>query len=233
MQTETIRPDQTLSDYLWQKTVEYQNQSLHSNFISGLVAQCLDPSQFGGYLVDDAVYCYEVSQSLKVAAGRSNDDKDLQKFLESSATNWFEYWKEMKEIWHIENRGGVRLGDAASKYVNHIQDVAESEIPVYTIIALIPCAKLWPWLGQKIGSGTNNFGIFSSWVKANLIPESVGYQKYEEFVQRAYEAGKVTADKALDIFKASIKHEVDFFNSVNRCHFQSAGRDEINSRNEL
>merc|ERR1712176_691015 len=99
----------------------------------------------------------------------------------------------------------------------HIRAVAENEMPVYTLLALTPCAKLWPWIGKQIGSGTQDFGVYTTWVKENLDPDSTGYLEYEDHVERAYQAGVVTADKALEIFTASIQNEVEFFNSVARC----------------
>ena len=41
--------------------------------------------------------------------------------------------------------------------------------------------------------------------------------EYQDHVEWAYEEGVVTADKALEVFTASIQSEVNFFNSVARC----------------
>ena len=208
---------QKLSDYLWDQTVEYQQQALNSSLIYGMRERCLDPSEFGGYMVDDTLYCYEGSVSLKKSGDRSNDNTTLKGFMESKADSWEGYWDYLKNIWHIENAGGIKMGEAAQAYVDHIRNVAENEIPVYTILALTPCAKLWPWLGQQIGSGSKDFGVYTSWVELNLVPTCIGYKEYQDHVEWAYEKGIVTADKALEVFTASIQSEVNFFNSVARC----------------
>ena len=54
-------------------------------------------------------------------------------------------------------------------------------------------------------------------MEENLVPTSTGYKEYQDHVEWAYEAGVVTAEKALEIFTASIQSEVNFFNSVARC----------------
>ncbi|KAL5259970.1 hypothetical protein ACHWQZ_G010178 [Mnemiopsis leidyi] len=213
----SIEEGQSLENYLWEQTGDTRLRALSSNLIFGMREKCLDPSQFGGYMVDDTVYCYEGSESLGIAAKRSSDNVTLQNFLESEAKSWFGYWEWLNEIWHIKNPEGVRIGKEATAYMNHIRNVAENEIPVYTILALTPCARLWPWLGQKIGSGTRNFGLYTSWVETNLVPGSTGYIDYQEHVQWAYEAGLVTVEKALEIYTTSMQYEVDFFNSVERC----------------
>ena len=107
--------------------------------------------------------------------------------------------------------------DPPKTYVDNIRDVSENEIPIYTVVALIPCEKLWPWLGQQIGAMDGNFGVYTLWARENLDPESTGYKKYEQQVQWAYEAGTVTAEKALEIFSTTMRDEANFFNSVARC----------------
>ena len=208
---------QKLSDYLWDQTVEYQQQALNSSLIYGMRERCLDPSEFGGYMLDDSVYCKEGSKSLAIAAGRSNGNKTLKKVLKSEAESWKGYWEWLSDVWHLKKSNGIELGEAAANYMDHIRNVAENENPVYTILAMTPCAKLWPWLGKQIGSGSNDFGVYTSWVEENLVPTSTGYLEYQDHVEWAYEAGVVTAEKALEVFTASIQSEVDFFNSVARC----------------
>ena len=217
MESESSKPEQKLSDYLWEQTVEYQQQALNSNLLYGMKEKCLDPSEFGVYMVDDTVVCYEGSVSLKKSGDRSNDNATLKEYMESKADSWEGYWDYLKNIWHVENAGGIKMGEAAQTYVDHIRNVSENESPVYTILALTPCAKLWPWLGQQIGSGSKDFGVYTSWVEENLVPTSTGYKEYQDHVEWAYEAGVVTAEKALEVFTASIQSEVDFFNSVARC----------------
>ena len=117
------------------------------------------------------------------------------------------------------------MGEAVENYVTHIRNVAENEElpPAYTIVALTPCAKLWPWIGKQIGSGINDFGVYTSWVESNFNPKSKSYLEYEAHVQWAYEQNIVTAEKALEIFTTSMQNEVKFFNSVERCVSSSSG----------
>ena len=106
--------------------------------------RCLDPSEFGGYMVDDSLYCKEGMKSLQIASLRSDSNVTLQKFLKSKADSWKGYWEWLYGVWHIKQTPGIQLGEAASTYVEHVRNVAENESPVYTLLALTPCAKLWP-----------------------------------------------------------------------------------------
>ena len=109
----SIKEGQTLSDYLWEQTAEYRQQALNSSLIQGMVNKCLNPSQFGGYMVQDNVFTYEGSESLKIAAGRSDGNVTLQTFLNAKAESWLSYWESSNEIWYIKNVDGLTLGKAA------------------------------------------------------------------------------------------------------------------------
>ena len=208
---------QTLSDYLWEKTAQYQQQALNSNLIYGVTESCLNPSEFGGYMIDDSVYSFESMKSLKIAAERSHSNKTLQKFLKSEEELWKGSLEWLHDVWHIKNTQGIKVGEAASNYMSHIRNVADKEDPAYTILALIPGVKLWPWLGEQIGSGTRDFGVYTSWVEESFDPNTVDYHAYQDHVEWAYQHGKITANRALEIFASSMENEVKFFNSVARC----------------
>ena len=221
-----IAEGQKLSDYLWKQTSEIREEALNASLIYGMQAKCLNPSQFGAYMLDDIKYLYENSKNLAIAGGRAADNNvTLQTFLEAEAKSWDGYWEWYKGNWHIANADGINMGEAVENYVTHIRNVAENEElpPAYTIVALTPCAKLWPWIGKQIGSGINDFGVYTSWVESNFNPKSKSYLEYEAHVQWAYEQNIVTAEKALEIFTTSMQNEVKFFNSVERCVSSSSG----------
>lgn len=218
-----------LSDILWEETISYHLKALDSNLISGMKKKCLDPSEFSGYLVDDTAYVNYGSKSLEIAANRS-DDEALKDYMKTNAALWYEYWESMKNTVHVANIKGIAMGDAVTNYVNHIRYVAQDESlqPVYTLLALTPCARLWPWLGKQIGSGTKNFGVYTSWVEGNLDPHDTVYKEFEKRFNLAFSQGDITINNALRIYSKSMKYEVEFFNSVIRCELAETGTSTCN-----
>ncbi|KAL5259973.1 hypothetical protein ACHWQZ_G010180 [Mnemiopsis leidyi] len=208
---------QTLSDYIWERTVEHQQQALNSNMIFGVSEGCLSPADFGSYMIDDSVYSYEIAKSLEIAIKRCDKDPTLQKFLRDEAELWDSSWRWLHDVWHIKHPHGINLGQEAANYMNHLRQVAETEDPAYLVIALTPGVKLWSWIGKQIGSKKRDFGVYTEWVEQTLDPDCKDSLKYDEYTEWAYQAGEVTAEKALEVFSASMKSEVDFFNSVTRC----------------
>ncbi|KAK3588333.1 hypothetical protein CHS0354_020956 [Potamilus streckersoni] len=81
-----ITKDEPLSEYLWQSTQMEQLESLNSNFIQGLKNGTLDPAIFGGYVVQDCIYCYYVKQFIDIAVNKTTDT-ELRKILEKRSSS--------------------------------------------------------------------------------------------------------------------------------------------------
>ena len=52
--------------------------------------------------------------------------------------------------WHVLGASSIRLGEAMSGYISYERIVAETMHPAYFVVAMIPCYRLWPWIGTQI-----------------------------------------------------------------------------------
>ncbi|WAR02182.1 hypothetical protein MAR_008740 [Mya arenaria] len=57
------------------------------------------------------------------------------------------YYEDAFRTWHIEYVSGVKLGKNCADYVNHEHDTALTKP---SIVYMMPCATLWPWLRKQI-----------------------------------------------------------------------------------
>ncbi|KAL3858877.1 hypothetical protein ACJMK2_009126 [Sinanodonta woodiana] len=149
-----------LSVYLWNSSRYQQQNSLKSKFIQGLQNGTLDPTDFGGFMVQDYVYCFRCKESIDTAAGKEQDPT-LKDFLEKRSEYYMKYYQELFTSWHIIDPAGIALSEACDEYAALDKEVAETMISLYFIVSMIPCAKLWPWLGQQISSNPS-VSIFSN-----------------------------------------------------------------------
>ncbi|XP_045192636.1 uncharacterized protein LOC123548980 [Mercenaria mercenaria] len=209
-----LPPILSLSEFLWQKTVQQHQAALTSSFIQGLVNISLDPTSFGAYMVQDPLYCYIVNKVLDFAATRVKNNPELKEFFEARSSSCEMYYKALLKEWHISNVTGISAGTAIVGYLKHLYIVPYKLDPIYVVVALIPRARLWPWLGGQIDAETRNFGVYSKWVTENLNPGSRGYEKYEAVINNAAEQGLIDSQKALQVYTRSMQGEVDFFSSV-------------------
>ncbi|KAK3598232.1 hypothetical protein CHS0354_017914 [Potamilus streckersoni] len=202
-----------LSEYLWQSTKSQQEDALKSKFIQGLQYGKLDPADFGGYMVQDSVYCYYSKESIDTAAEKATDPT-LKFFLEKRSESYKKYYEELFTTWHIRDPTGIDLSKACADYAALEKNVAETMASLYLVVALIPCSKLWPWLGKQISDPPHNFGVYESWVNSNLDPNYDGYKKLDKIIDDAFLVGAIDKEKALCVYKACMTGEANFFSSV-------------------
>ncbi|WAR02170.1 hypothetical protein MAR_008728 [Mya arenaria] len=200
-------PKTLLSEYLWQQTQQHHNQALQSGFVQGIRNASLNPEGFGGYMLQDSVFCYKASNNIAIAESNATDPF-IKHFLEKR------YYHALFNTWHIEDASGIKLGQACAAYIAHEHNVAMNLNSVYFVVALIPCAKLWPWIGQQIAADTGNFGVYTKWVQENFSPDSSGVTKYETLINNAEAQGVINRNEALEIYRTSMMGEVNFFGSI-------------------
>ncbi|KAK3588332.1 hypothetical protein CHS0354_020955 [Potamilus streckersoni] len=81
------------------------------------------------------------------------------------------YYKSLFQVWHIGDPSGIALNDACADYIGQLKNVAVNMSPLYFVVTLIPCARLWPWLGKEISGQPRSINISSTiwWLK---VPKS-------------------------------------------------------------
>ncbi|XP_060552923.1 uncharacterized protein LOC132714159 [Ruditapes philippinarum] len=210
LQMETVKASDDIADYLWNESKSFQQAALNSAFVQGLKNVSLNPSDFGAYMIQDAVYMYMSKEFIDVAVGKTIDP-DLKQFLQEKANSYESLYLDLFKKWHIADPRGIILGTGCQNYVNHLKDVVNTKDPIYLVVAMIPCVKLWPWLGDQIDADFGHFGVYTKWIKEDFDPDYKGYKLYENMVNNVYKEGTVDKDEALVVYQASMKGEVDFF----------------------
>ncbi|KAL4231395.1 hypothetical protein ACF0H5_008974 [Mactra antiquata] len=200
-----------LSEDLWQQTEQQRQQVLNTTFIQGFIDKNLDPTKFGAFMVQDAVYCYYSMEVIAIASAKVTNDKKLQDFFDWTYASYNEYTAYLLKEWHIGDPTTIVLGPACENYVNHLYDVARNMEPIYLVVAMTPCAKLWPWLGGQLNTGTGDFGVYTDWAKFNFVKDSKGFKEYEALIDSKQLQGGIDPSKALDVYSKSMNNEAGFF----------------------
>ncbi|XP_030844031.1 uncharacterized protein LOC100892956 [Strongylocentrotus purpuratus] len=198
----------TLTEFLWNISQVQAQEALNTDFIQGIKSGLLDPTNYGGYTVQDAVYCDNATGCYEKAESKATDE-DLKKFIAARIESYAEYTEIMFKEWYIKHPKGISMGDAAASYSEFELDVATTEEPFYLLIAMLPCEKLWGWLAQEIKSGINDTNVYSFWIQDNLP----GSHTLANYIDENAEKFKVDLKKAMKIYKDGMQCEVDFFTS--------------------
>ncbi|XP_021377136.1 uncharacterized protein LOC110465551 isoform X2 [Mizuhopecten yessoensis] len=200
-----------LSEYLWKQTEAIRNKALYTNFVQGIANGSLNPTAFGSYMVQDAVYCYKAKQSIDMSVSRAPDG-ELKDYLRKESTNYERYYQVLFLKWHIIDPVGVNMSEACESYADYEYQIAATEDTIYMLVAMLPCMKLWPWLGQQMSSFDH--GVYTEWYNAYFDPQYDGYKALDIFVDEADASKTINRTKALQVFTRCMEGEYEFFNSV-------------------
>ena len=81
--------------------------------------------------------------------------------------------------------------------------------PIYTALSLLPCERLWPWIGEQIKGSVNTFGVYKAWIHGSLAGDD--YKKLETFINLHH--NYLDKSKALKVYERCMVGEYEFFNS--------------------
>lgn len=131
------------------------------------------------------------------------------------------------------NADSIVLTDAARKYIdfksNLLPDTVNSVEPlIYFLVAMIPCEKLWPWLGTKLDADQNILKVspnvyYEAWIVPNLPTKPKG--SIEVYVE-AYFLSSYDSDKALGIYQDAMTLEKEFFESATPSSYGASETDD-------
>ncbi|XP_060080321.1 uncharacterized protein LOC132559715 isoform X2 [Ylistrum balloti] len=206
--------EEPLSEVLWNSpdAVACRNLALSTCFVEGIKNGNLNPTAFGGYMVQDSVYCCKAKYSIDAAICRAPDG-DVKTYLEKESESYEGYYEELFTKWHIDDPTGISLSQACQSYADFEHLVASTEDTIYMIVAMIPCMKLWPWLGKQLEQGDH--GVYNEWYQNNFDPTYDGYKVLDAFVDDAAAQGTIDDVKAMEVFSRCMQGEYEFFNSAN------------------
>lgn len=162
-----------LGDLLWQHVMnkKYPDDAYNTSFIQGIEDVNLRPNNYGAYTIQDAVYLLRASESFRILCTRARDEKtneaakppkekddnlidwyqELAVFAQNRADSYFTYWEDMSKAWNIKNPDDFNLDAAVTAYLHLQSDIFTSKKLnlIHSLIVMIPCERLWPWLGRK------------------------------------------------------------------------------------
>ena len=196
-----------------EKSVEIRNAAIKTEFIKGMVEATLNANYYGGYMVQDAAYCFSAVKTFGMAA--KNCEKTLPKafssLYEEQSKLLEEYNDDFVKTWHLKSADSIDMGTAAKTYVEYEGRVSRDS-PKFLAIAMLPCHMLWPWIANQLIDFVGEWNpYFKGWFKDNKTePNHKGH--LEKFVDSHFDRhNHKERKKALTIFREGMNCELNFF----------------------
>lgn len=186
---------------------------LQTMFFKKIIDNTLAPEDYGGYMVQDAVYVFDAIKSFRTAAakmqGSSAYPPDYSMFYRGRVESYESYSSYFISKWKLKSGESVNMGPAAATCAAFIMSLAEKD-PRNLVIGFLSCDMLWPWIAAAINSQVPKEHVYRSWVDKNLKNSTSSAQK---FVNKFFSLEQDKA-KCQKIFNEGIINELNFFRSA-------------------
>lgn len=191
-----------------EKSVKIRNAAKESTFIQGMAKGTLDPDDYGGYMVQDAAYCFNAVEAFDYAATKTQEEKipEFSLIYRVQSESYKKYNQEFVKTWRLKNTDSVVMGPAAAMYVGYEETLSRQD-PKYLAIAMLPCTMLWPWIAGELFPSVEESNPYYGWFNDNK-PD--GHKsRLEKFVD--YFFSPEDKEKSLVIFHEGMTNELNFF----------------------
>ncbi len=208
----TRPPDDSLFWRMWEASEHQAQEALKSDFVRAIENGTLDPVTYGSFIVADAWYCFR-GPDIYDEVAKSAKDPTLQCFLREKQKSYKRYNQWFTETWRLRDAGSIEPTNVLYQYADFEERVAREKTPIYTLVAMLPCERLWGWLGSQL-SPPNVDNLYASWINDNN-DLSGGYQigNYLEYFAKKH-PGAIDEEEAFKIYREAMRYEVENFKSA-------------------
>lgn len=191
-------------------SVKIRDAAVQTKFFRDMVDGTLDPAIYGGYMVQDAAYCFNAVEAFHYAAQQMQEQEELGFSLlyRVMSENFKGYNQEFLKHWKLKSSESVVMGPAAEIYVGFESAISRKDAR-FLCIAMLPCTMLWPLITREliryVNKGKNPYYC---WFKEN--ERQPGHKSHlEKFVDSFFKPEE--KEKSLRIFQQGLINELNFF----------------------
>lgn len=209
-------PANSITSQLWEACYSLAQDALNSPYIQGIANGTLPPCNYGQYTVQDAAYCVRAEQDYRLVEARAKKHHEdvLAAFAQARYESYLSYTDSIMKAWHIKDILAINSNDAVKAYVAHEHYVAEFMEPIYGVVAMIPCDRLWSWLAETLSPDNVPNNLYDFWISDNQGWS--GTYRLENFVNSWFAAHpkQYEWESALKAYRGSMLGEVGDFRAA-------------------
>ena len=143
--------EDSLAEDLWLENQDLVIACLQHPFVQGIGDGSLPKSKFAYYVGQDAFFLEAFARAYSIAAAKVADWQDFSIFhgLASGVLQELNLHQAYAKEWGIDLRQ-IEPAIATRRYIDFLVSTAWSQEIGVTAIAMLPCMKLYAFLGQKL-----------------------------------------------------------------------------------
>ncbi|GAB4462761.1 MAG: hypothetical protein OHK0037_14200 [Elainellaceae cyanobacterium] len=201
-----------LAETLWQENQDLAIACLQHPFVQGIGDGSLDKAKFSGYVGQDAFFLEAFARAYSIAAAKAPDWQGFQVFheLAGGVLHELTLHEGYAAQWGVDLRS-VQPGAATRRYTDFLLATAWSQTVGVTAVAMLPCMKLYAFLGQELAKSGIPTHAYTDWIRTyssaefepltvQLADLSEQYAALSPLVQSTY---RYAMQCELDFFQAA------------------------------
>ena len=202
----------TLSSELWQANLDLAQECLEHPFVQGIADGTLERKKFAYYVGQDAFFLEAFARAYSASAAKSPDWEGFGIFhnLAAGVLEELRLHEDFAATWEVDLRA-VQAQPATRRYTDFLLATAWSSDVGLTTVAMLPCMRLYTFLGQQLASsGVPNYE-YGNWIDTYSAPE---FEKLAQQLETLAERYSSATPRVHSIYRYAMLCERDFFEAA-------------------
>jgi thiaminase (transcriptional activator TenA) len=156
----------SIADYLWQANQDLAIASLKNPFVQGIADGTLPRATFAYYVGQDAFFLEAFARAYSIAAAKAPDWAGFGVFhnLAAGVLQELKLHQSYAAQWGVD-LATVTPGAATRRYTDFLLAIAWGQDAGVTTAAMLPCMRLYAFLGQQLAQPTIPTHQYSDWIR--------------------------------------------------------------------
>jgi thiaminase (transcriptional activator TenA) len=202
----------SIAQTLWQANQDLAIASLQSPFVQGIANGTLPKSKFAYYVGQDAFFLEAFARAYSIAAAKAPDWEGFNVFhdLAGGVLQELNLHQAYASQWGVDLKA-VEPGAATRRYTDFLLATAWSQTIGVTAAAMLPCMKLYAFLGQSLAIEGIPTHDYADWIR------TYGSEEFEPLTVRLADAvERYLGDEAEGrvVYRYAMQCELDFFRAA-------------------
>jgi thiaminase (transcriptional activator TenA) len=201
-----------IAQTLWQANQDLAIASLQSPFVQGIAHGTLPKSKFAYYVGQDAFFLEAFARAYSIAAAKVPDWEGFNVFhdLASGVLQELNLHHSYASQWGVDLKA-VEPGAATRRYTDFLLATAWSQEVGVTAAAMLPCMKLYAFLGQELAIGGIPSHDYADWIRTYSSEE---FQPLTVRLAEVVEQYLANAAQGQSVYRYAMHCELDFFQAA-------------------
>ncbi|MGK7911142.1 MAG: TenA family protein [Synechococcus sp.] len=202
----------TVAQSLWQANQELAIACLTHPFVKGIGDGSLARDRFAYYVGQDAFFLESFMRAYSIASAKAPDWQGAQQFyaLAGGILDELQLHGSFAREWSVDI-AAVTPGTATRQYTDFLLATAWSQPVGVTTAAMLPCMKLYNYLGLELAKCQSKRHAYSDWIDTYSSGE---FRDLVDTIETL--ATEYVSDTPLvkDVYRYAMQCELDFFQAA-------------------